>query len=86
MNDKQWAEFENWASKHEYDLTWSSAIDCYAIMRTRVVFDAWQSAIASVVVKLPELIIDEYGNGETLEYAEMSELKESLTEAGIRYE
>ena len=47
MNDKHRAEFEKWASQYEYDLTWSDAIDCYAIMRTRVVFDAWQAAIAS---------------------------------------
>lgn len=53
MNEKQRAEFEKWAVQHKYDLTWIGAINCYAIMRTRIVFDAWQAAIASVVVELP---------------------------------
>ena len=86
MNDKQRAEFERWASQHEYDLTWIGAINCYAIMRTRIVFDAWCAAIASVAVDLPTAIIDEFENGDTIEYVEISEIKESLSRAGIRYE
>jgi len=48
VSDKQRAEFEKWARQNEYDLTWSEHIDCYAICSTRVVFDAWQAAIASM--------------------------------------
>lgn len=85
MNDKQRAEFEKWASQYEYDLTWSSAIDCYAIMRTRVVFDAWQAAIASVVVELPPRLrgIDEHCR---INNRAVDLMQQKLTEAGIRYE
>ena len=92
MSDKQRAEFEKWASQHEYDLTWSDAIDCYAIMRTRVVFDAWQAAIASVVVELPELEgvdgeCENFNNGFYAGYQDcMDDIKKSIELAGIRYE
>lgn len=82
MNDKQRAEFEKWASQHEYDLTWSSAIDCYAIMRTRVVFDAWQAAIASVVVVIPSFFSDRYETD--IIYSD--DMEKALDRAGIRYE
>lgn len=81
MNDKQRAAFEKWAGQYEYDLTWSNAIDCYAIMRTRVVFDAWQAAIASVVVELPELNVDGIDASEFFD-----DVKSALDEAGVKYE
>lgn len=82
MNDKQRAAFEKWASQYEYDLTWSNAIDCYAIMRTRVVFDAWNAAIASVVVDIPSFFSDRYETD--VVYAD--DMEKALDEAGVRYE
>lgn len=82
MNEKQRAEFEKWASQYEYDLTWSDAIDCYAIMRTRVVFDAWQAALASVVVELPSTYYDQFGDL-ALDY---NATIEGFDKAGVRYE
>jgi hypothetical protein len=45
-------EFEVWASQYEYDLSWSEVIDSYAIMRTRIVWEAWQASRASLAVEL----------------------------------
>jgi len=49
-------------------------------MRTRVVFDAWQAAISSVVVELPR-------PSSAIDYGyELNDIQNTLTDAGIRYE
>ena len=75
MNDKQRAEFEKWFPKELEDKAGVKSL----------MWHVWQAAIASVVVELPTMIIDEYDNGDVLEYVEMSELKDALTNAGVKY-
>jgi len=90
MNDKQRAEFEKWAREEGFDTERHNdmnqeIMDWYACGQTDMAWKVWQAAIASVTVELPTLIIDEYDNGDTLEYVEMSELKDALNGAGVKY-
>ena len=82
MNEKQRAEFEKWAVQHEYDLTWSGAINCYAIMRTRIVFDAWQAAIASVVVDIKNLPSASYASSGVVY---LSDVADAIEKSGVRH-
>lgn len=71
-------EFEAWYVKSH----WPNVDNCLA---RQVAWSAWQASRHAVTVDLPTLIIDEYDNGDTLEYVEVSELKEALDKAGITY-
>jgi len=84
MNEKQRADFEKWAKTNSFQLD-VDKYGSYKSICTWSAWKAWQAAIASVTVELPTLIIDEYDNGDILEYVEMSELKDALSGAGVKY-
>ena len=85
MKDKQRAEFERWinqcnnAGKRDYvDLSMTTNGLHYLEPETDLLWQAWQAALSSVVVELPE----SYGIGEVY----LPAMLRALDEAGIRYE
>lgn len=82
MNEKHRAGFEKW---------WVENCDEYNLTTKLLCWQAWQAAIASVVVELPKVYRDAYADDYTKSASDgrehaIDDFKQSLKEAGIRYE
>lgn len=91
MNNKQREAFEKWVK------TWGWCTDVdsdgyYEETPVQMAWNAWQAAIASVVVKLPvaeqkSIIDDDFSGGVKCGLEIMLDrIKDNLDKAGIRYE
>ena len=76
MNEKQIEAFEKWFHSDELSGYEFSNLSTVELMRK-----AWQAAIASVVITLPAV----YGKKNN-EFFDPCQVKESIEDAGVRYE
>ncbi len=80
MSEKQREAFEEWAKSQYLNVFWSHNIEEYTYTTTQSSWIAWQAAIASVVVELPELYVDGVDAAEFFD-----DVKLALDEAGVKY-
>jgi len=77
------AAFEAWAAQRRYPLQRDGVVVCYAARCTDEAWDAWNAALDSVEVKLPE--VEYFGDYWSGGYAiKKEDVAEAIQAAGIK--